>query len=143
MGLFSELMARAHEDRTGPLPTLPNDTLVSEFHNLDHELGIMERLTSAVSQNPPIKKGKNVILVFHLHGEQKLEVHSYDSIGPAQEAYTKYEKELEGEADIVLVKAEHTEDLKRAFQNYFTDARDFVNLVKNAARQLAEKGGPA
>jgi len=139
----SELMARTHEGRTGPLPTLPNDDLVSEFHKLDDALGIMKRLTHAISQNPPIKKGKNVILVFHLHGEQKLEVRAYDSIGPAQEAYAELEKELKDEADIVLVKAEHTEDLKRAFQNYFTDAKDFVDLVKNAAKQLAEKGRSA
>lgn len=138
----SELMARAHEERTGPLATLSNDTLVSEFRRLDRKLGIMERLTSAVYQNPPIKRGKNVILVFYLHGEQKLEVHSYDSIGPAQKAYTKYEKELGGKADIVLVKAERTEDLKRAFQNYFTDARDFVDLVKNAAERLTDRGRP-
>lgn len=136
----SELIARAHEDKTGPLPEMQNESLVQEFSTLDKELGIMERLTSAVSKNPPIKKGKNVILIFHLGGGQELEVRPYDSIAPAQESYARLEKELEGKADIVLVKAEHTEDLKRAFQNYFTDAKDFVGLVTNAAKQLQAKG---
>jgi len=136
----SELIARGYEGRPGPLPDMQNEALVQEFSSLDKELGIMERLTNAVSKNPPIKKGKNVILIFHLHGDQELEVRPYDSIAPAQEAYARLEKELEGKADIVLVKAEHADDLKRAFQNYFTDAKDFVSLVTNAARRLQVKG---
>lgn len=135
----SELIARAHEGGTGPLPDLANRDLVQEFSTLDNELGVMERLTRAVSSNPPIPRGKNVILVFHLKGDQRLDVQSYDSITPAQEAYARLEKELEGEADIVLVKAEHAEDLKRAFQNYFTDAREFVRLVRDAARKLSKR----
>jgi putative GTP pyrophosphokinase len=135
----SELMARAYESLPGPLPGLSNNDLAQEFDILDKELGIMERLTRAVSSNPPIPKGKNVLLVFYLKGDQRLDIQSYDSITPAQEAYARLEKELEGEADIVLVKAEHAEDLKRAFQNYFTDAKDFVHLVTNAAKKLATK----
>jgi ppGpp synthetase/RelA/SpoT-type nucleotidyltranferase len=119
----SELIARAHEGKVGPLPDLTSEDLVREFRTLDQELGIMERLTRAVASNPPIRRGKNVILIFHLKGDQELEVRSYDSIAPAQEAYAELEKELDGKADIVLVKAEHAEDLKRAFQNYFTDAK--------------------
>ena len=65
-----------------------------------------------------------------------LEVHTYDSIGPAQSAYTKFEQELAGKADIVLVKAERTEELKRAFQNYFTDAKDFIDLLNAAVTKL-------
>jgi len=103
----------------------------------------MERLTRAVSTNPRIRRGKNVILVFHLQGDAGLEVRSYDSIVPAQEAYAELEKELEGNADIVLVKAEHAEDLKRAFQNYFTDARDFVSLVTDAADKLVVRSESA
>jgi hypothetical protein len=138
----SELIARAHEGRSGPLPELSNDDLVREFSTLDKELGIMERLTRAVSSNQPIPKSKNVILVFYLKGDQRLEVQSYESITPAQEAYASLERDLEGEAAIVLVKAEHAEDLRRAFQNYFTDAKDFVDLVTNAARRLAEGAEP-
>lgn len=132
----SELIARAHERSFGPLRNLADGDLVAEFGQLDGELGIMERLTRAVASNPGIRRGKNVILVFHLHGDQRLEVRSYDSIAPAQNAYAQLELELANNADIVLVKAEHAEDLKRAFQNYFTDARDFVGLVTDAAKRL-------
>lgn len=139
----SELIARAHERRSGPLQDLANEELAQEFNTLDTELNIMERLTRAVSSNPPIPKGKNVILVFYLKINQRLEIQSYDSITPAQEAYATLEKKFESEADIVLVKAEHAEDLKRAFQNYFTDAKDFVHLVTNAALKLSKGGESA
>lgn len=132
----SEIIARAHENISGPLPDIVNHTLIREFRTLNRELGIIERLARAVASNPTLPRGKNVILVFYLKGNQRLEVHAYDSITPAQEAYSKFENELQGEADIVLVKAEHAEDLRRSFQNYFTDANDFVDLVMKGAESI-------
>jgi hypothetical protein len=134
--ISSELIARVHEGRVGPLPDIVDTRLVQEFQALDGELGIMERLTRAVVSNPSLPRGKNVILVFYLKGNQRLEFHPYETITLAQEAYSKFEKDLEGEADIVLVKAERAEDLRRSFQNYFTDAKDFVDLVRTAATRL-------
>jgi vacuolar-type H+-ATPase subunit F/Vma7 len=133
------IIARAQEHKLGPLPKVADKDLINEFRTLNRELGIIERLARAVANNPSLPRGKNVILVFYLKGNQRLEVYSYDSITPAQEAYSKFENELQGEADIVLVKAEHAEDLKRSFQNYFTDAKDFVSLVTKAAGMIAKK----
>lgn len=134
----SEMLARVHETRNGPLPEVSDADLAQEFASLDGELGIVQRLTDAVATNPPLEKGKNTILIFHLAGDVALEVRHYDSIGPAQEAYSQLERDLESQADIVLVKAEHVDDLRRAFQNYFTDAGDFVTLVTQARNWLAE-----
>jgi hypothetical protein len=51
--------------------------------------------------------------------------------------YAELELEVEGKADVVLVKSQHAEDLRRAFQNYFTDARDFVDLVTTAYESMS------
>ncbi len=115
---------------------LDSNALVTEFESLDRELGVVRRLSQAVATNPIIKRGRNTILIFHFSGHERLEIRSYGSILPAQEAYAELEEQLVGKADIVLVNAQHAEDLRRAFQNYFTDVQDFVNLVTEAHKEL-------
>jgi len=132
----SELIARAHEDCKGYLADETNTSLLREFKSLDRELGILRRLGEAVSTKPKITKGRNTILIFHYAGEKRLEIRSYESITPAQQDYSELEHRMEGLADVVLVKAQHADDLQRAFQNYFTDASDFVRLVKTAHSNL-------
>lgn len=132
----SELIARTHEGCAGALADASDAELVSEFKSLDKELGILRRLGEAVSTKPKISKGRNTILIFHYGGEQRLEIKTYESITPAQQDYSELEQKMEGLADVVLVKAQHVEDLQRAFQNYFTDASDFVELVKMAHSSL-------
>jgi ppGpp synthetase/RelA/SpoT-type nucleotidyltranferase len=132
----SELIARSHESLQGALVDINDKDLVKEFKSLDKELGILRRLGEAVSTKPRISKGRNTILIFHYGGDQRLEIKSYESITPAQQDYSELERKLEGLADVVLVKAQHAEDLQRAFQNYFTDASDFVELVKVAHSSL-------
>lgn len=132
----SELLARAMENRRGYLSATSDKDVAREFGALNRELGVIRRLTEAVASNPRIDKDKNTILIFHFQGEQRLEIRSFETITPAQRAYSELEKELAGVADVVLVKAERADDLRRSFQNYFTDAREFVSLVTDAHESL-------
>lgn len=134
--IASELLARTTEERRGYLQDVSDKEVAREFGELNAELGIIRRLSEAVASNPKIGKDKNTILIFHFEGEQRLEIRSFDSITPAQKAYSELEREMENIADVVLVKAQHADDLRRAFQNYFTDAREFVSLVTTAHKAL-------
>jgi putative GTP pyrophosphokinase len=132
----SEMIARVHEGRKGFLRDMGDRDVGSEFSRLDHELGIVTRLSQAAARNPTIHKGRHTLLVFHFDG-RGLEVRSFESIGPAQEAYSELEQSLGDAADVVLVHGQHAEDLRRAFQNYFTDAGDFLGLVAEARKGLS------
>lgn len=130
--LASELLARVMEERRGYLSESSNRDVAREFGQLNRELGVVRRLAEAVASNPRIDKDRNTILIFHFQGEQRLEIRSFESITPAQRAYSELEKDLAGQADVVLVKAERADDLRRSFQNYFTDAQEFVTLVTDS-----------
>lgn len=134
--LASELISRDVEGRPGYLSSLSDSGVAKEFGQLDKELGIVRRLGEAVSSNPDIRKDRNTILIFHFEGDTRLEIQTFDSITPAQKRYSDLEAEMEGKADIVLVKSQHAEDLRKAFQNYFTDSRDFVKLVTEAHENM-------
>lgn len=134
--LASELLARVMEGRRGYLSDSSDKNVAREFGKLNRELGVVTRLAKAVASNPRIERDRNTILIFRFQGEQRLEIRSFDSITPAQRAYSELEKELAGQADVVLVKAERADDLRRSFQNYFTDAQEFVSLVTDSYEAL-------
>ena len=39
--------------------------------------------------------------------------------------------------DIVLVRADTSEDVREAFRNYFSDAREFTDLMEQGCQKLA------
>jgi hypothetical protein len=41
------------------------------------------------------------------------------------------------EYDIVLVKADTSDEVRLAFKNYFSDARDFIKLVEEGCAKLS------
>lgn len=127
--LASEIIARAHEDKTSCIPNLPAGDLIDEFESLDTQLGIVRRLDEAVQQNPVLKKNRATILIFHFKAGLELEVRDFPDLSEALPAYEQLERELVGDADVVLVRAERVEDLRRSFQNYFSDANDFISLI--------------
>lgn len=134
--LASEIIARTVEDRKSTLGDLPDSDVADQFSTLDGELGIVRRLNEAVAQSPEIRRNRHTILVFRFSGDERLTVQTFDSITPAQKEYERLEEQLGATADVVLVKAERAEDLKKAFQNYFTDASEFVDMVTTGHRQL-------
>ena len=44
--------------------------------------------------------------------------------------------------DVVLVRAESSEEIRLAFKNYFSDATDFVRMVSEACVSLSSKPRP-
>lgn len=134
MVFASEILARAHEDIRGPLPELSDRELTERFLSLDKELHLIKTLQGLNAADQAVSEKRNAILVFSPSGE--LEVKTYRDATDALRALFELEK-LYPERDIVLVKADTSDDVRIAFKNYFSDARDFINLVESGCRKLA------
>lgn len=96
------------------------------------------RLSSELTSNF-FKKKLNTILIYPYTREEKgtiLRVLSFADSRRALEAYARLEKDNADTADVVLVRAEDGNTLMKVFQNYFTDARDFVRFVKDGLTKL-------
>lgn len=136
--LASEIISRAHEKHYSSLPNLKNALLLEEFSDLDGRMGIIKRLDEAVEQNPQFTKKRTTILIFHFGKGAKLEIRTFKDISEALPQYEQLEEKYRDKADIVLVRGEKVEDIRRSFQNYFSDAKDFVKLINQGKRLLAD-----
>lgn len=134
MALTSELLARAHEQQTGPFPTASDQEILAEFLSLDNELHLMQTLRGLNSAKGDVTDKRNSILIFSKEGA--LEVRSFRDATDALRELFELEKNMP-EQDIVLVRADTSEDVRLAFRNYFTDAREFVRLVDAACTKLS------
>lgn len=134
MAYASEILARAHEDRTGPLPRLGNRELVQNFIALDGELNLMKTLRGLNFARNDISDRKNSILIFDRQG--RLTVQSFRDATEAVARLFDLEKKMP-DHDIVLVRADSSEEVRTAFRNYFTDAREFIRLMDAACAKLA------
>jgi putative GTP pyrophosphokinase len=136
MALASEILARAYEDEKGPFPEKSDIEVVQEFLELDAELSLMNMLRGLNTASAEVSENRNSILIFHQSGE--LEVRTYRSATEALAALFELEKELPG-TDVVLVKADTSEEVRFAFKNYFSDAQDFIRLVEDGCQKLSGK----
>lgn len=134
MALASEILARSFENTNGPFPLKDNSALVRDFLELDQELRLLNTLQGLNSADAIISKNRNSILIFSESGE--LEVKTYRDATDALRALFLLEKEYPGK-DIVLVKADTSEEVRFAFKNYFADAQDFINLVESGCQLLS------
>jgi len=80
-----------------------------------------------------VSKNKNTILIFA--DGKALEVKTYRDATDALRALFELENQFP-ERDIVLVRADTSEEVRLAFKNYFSDARDFIRLVENGCAKL-------
>ena len=133
MSFASEILARAYEKSVGPYPDLENAELVSRFLKLDQELNLLTTLRGLNSANKAVSENRNTILVFSLTGE--LEIKTYRDAPEALRALFELEKQLPDQ-DIVLVRADSSEDVRLAFRNYFSDAREFIKFIENGCEKL-------
>lgn len=136
MALTSEILARAFENATGPYPEKSNVDLVKEFLQIDKELGLLNMLRGLNATDSASTSNRNMILIFSETGS--LEVKTYRGTTEALRALFEFEKTLPGK-DIVLVKADTSEEVRFAFKNYFSDARDFIRLVEDGCQKLSGK----
>lgn len=133
MALASEILARVHEGLDGPFPQVPNDELVNRFKRIDKELGLLKRLKGLNLANEIIKKNTSTILIFSK--DNQLEVRTYRSHETALNELFVLERTYP-DKDIVLVSAPHSDDIRYAYKNYFSDAREFTALVSDGMKQL-------
>jgi ppGpp synthetase/RelA/SpoT-type nucleotidyltranferase len=136
--LSSEIIARAFENSKSCKAAYTNAELIESFTQLEDEIKLLRALDNlSVLSTQTHFKGKNVILIFSEQGKDKygVRVATFDSLPKATEMYFEYEKIYSGD-DIVLVRAESLESIRNAFRNYFSDAQDFVRLVKRGVSKL-------
>ncbi len=136
MSLASEILARAHENRTGPLPGLTNHELVNAFIELDKTLALMNMLRGLNAADKDVKSNRNTILLFSKSGD--LQVKTYRDATEALRELFELEKSFP-DHDIVLVRADSSEEVKFAYKNYFSDARDFITLMETGLQKLSGK----
>ena len=136
---LSEIISRAFEQMKSSLPDNSDKDIIKEFLELDKELGFMQILRDLNRADRQISKYKNLILIFkgeHTGTEVKgLEIKSYPTAPTALRALFELERELPG-TDIVLVKGDTPEDLREAFNNYFSDAHQFIKLIDDGCNKL-------
>lgn len=133
MALASEILARAYEKSVGPHADLSSKELVSRFLKFDQELNLLTTLRGLNSANKAVSENRNTILVFSSTGE--LEIKTYRDAPEALRALFELEKQLP-ERDVVLVRADSSEDVRLAFRNYFSDAREFIKFIENGCEKL-------
>jgi ppGpp synthetase/RelA/SpoT-type nucleotidyltranferase len=133
MALASEILARAHEKANGPFPEMDDRQLVRSFVDLDNKLGLIRTLRGLNAADKAVTQNRNAILIFRPMGE--LDVKTYRDATEALQALFELER-LHPEYDIVLVRADSSDDVRLAFKNYFSDARDFIRLVEDGCAKL-------
>lgn len=135
MAYASELLARAHEGRRGPFPNLSDREVLEAFLTLDEQLMLTNTLRGLNStQGSASNSKRNSILIFSKDGD--LEIRNFSSAPDALRVLFELEKQMP-DRDIVLVRADTSEDVRLAFRNYFSDAKDFLTLLDGACEQLS------
>lgn len=135
MKMASEILARAHESMKGALPELDDRDLVTNFLVAEKELGLLQMLRGLNSADKIISAKRNAILI--ISEGRPLEVKQYRDAPDALRALFEFEKEMP-DRDIVLVRADTSEDVRLAFKNYFSDARDFLRLIDDGCARLSK-----
>jgi len=133
MALASEILARSFENSAGPHPELDDTSLVRSFIEFDNELGLVALLRGLNTADEEISAKRNIILVFS--GDQPLEIRSFRHAPEALRELFAIEKE-HPEYDVVLVKADTTDEARVAFRNYFSDATEFLQMLDEGCEKL-------
>lgn len=133
MALASEILARSQESSKGPFPDIPDRDVVAYFLAADKELGLLEMLGGLNAADKAVSANRNAILIFS--GDRPLEVKTFRDAPDALRALFDLERQFP-DRDIVLVRADTSDDVRLAFKNYFSDARDFISLIENGCAKL-------
>lgn len=128
----SELLAREYEGMTSCFPDADFDELKGRLRTLENHTRILQLFRRVNSKVVTIDFKMNNILIFPFVREENenqsdLEVISFGNLKHAIDAYNKLEREREGQADIVLVRADNFENMRITFRNYFADTTEFVS----------------
>ena len=145
MSLASEILARAHENKTGPHSNKTNKEILDEFKKVDEEINIMKILKSLKASQikdileKSIRKEvfykKNMLLI--LSEEMELKIEQKLNSDPLKRLF-ELERNMPNK-DIVLVGSTAYNDVETAFRNYFLDTTDFLSLMESAIKILKNK----
>ena len=141
--LASEIIARTSEGMNSCCAGMSGDEIVREFTDADRRLGLLttfDNLRQTSDRN--LRFRRNTLLIFRFNvpeGEDALRVETFENVNRAIERYDELEKELGESADIVLVRGESEENIRDAFRNYFSDAKAFVDLMRDGLQLLSQQ----
>lgn len=131
----SEILSRHYEDAYFCLAKKPDKKLIHDFESLNKKTGLLDTFSRLKKAEHTKILKKHTLLIFRSSSdveESSLQTETFDSVNLAIRRYDELEKELEGIADIVLVRADSPETVRLAFKSYFSDAREFVSLINDA-----------
>jgi putative GTP pyrophosphokinase len=137
MVLASEILARGFEGSRSSLPDIGNADLLQKFLDLDNEIGLLKLLRGLNAADAEVSAKRNVILMFTEN--DKLDVKSYRDAPDALRALFEMERDNPGR-DVVLVRADTSDEVRIAFRNYFSDAGEFIRMVEEGCEMLSGHG---
>lgn len=94
----------------------------------------IHKIIEDFEKNSKIQYGFYLLNLDLLTKELKITAYKKDEEGLANAEYSKHEERMlanKEDRDIVLVSAETTKELRKAYPNYFLDAKEFVNVLSN------------
>jgi putative GTP pyrophosphokinase len=112
MALASEILARTHESLEGPFPNIPDRDLISQFHAIDKELGLLRTLRGLNAANQAVSDKRNAILIFSRAGD--LDIRTFRDAPDAFRALFELERTMP-DRDIVLVRADTSDEVRLGF----------------------------
>ena len=134
MKLTSEILARSFEGSVSCHAAMSSKDVVSEFLRLDSELGFLDLLRGLnASQNKDVKSTN---FIFMFKDGKPLEIKSFRYTPEALRSLFALERE-NPDMDIVLVQGNSTEDVRIAFKNYFSDAKEFIKLIEKGCEIMS------
>jgi putative GTP pyrophosphokinase len=107
--------------------------------DIEKELMLINTLRGLNQAKSEVSDKKNTILIFS--DKKELEVKSYRDATDALRALFILEEQMP-QNDIVLVRADSSEEVREAFRNYFSDAREFIRLIDKACEKLSGHYAP-
>ena len=133
--LASEIISRAWENLSSSEPEMLNEEVVEEFVALEASTHMMAMLRGLNASNTDLADNKNVILL--LKPDNEVEMMSFRDATEALKVLFEMEKK-QPTWDIVLVRGDSNEDVRVAFKNYFSDAREFLSLIDDGCKRLMD-----
>lgn len=134
MAYASEILARTHEGMRGPFPQLSYKEVLDRFLELDDEISLLRTLRGLAKSKTEISGKRHSVLNMSPDGE--LAIHSFRDAADAIRKLFELEK-LHPMHDVVLVRADSTEEVRLAFRNYFSDVNEFLRLIDEGVANIA------
>ena len=142
--ISSEIIARNFEGMKSSLPELSNHEIIEEFESINEDIRFMPLLRRLNQSQQTLKHQNNFLLIFPTgdkqggdHGE--LEIEEYRRPLEAFRRLIILEQE-HPQWDIVFVRGDGPESVRKAFSNYFSDAAQFISLIEEGFNTLKKMG---